>query len=135
MSDLTGALDELLRGDGVSTSKKSFSLEDIDEFLKEAYRIVSFLCVLSFHLISVALFRDPLERSVLTPPPSQELAHHRPAHRAQGRPPGLPLNRPAAQGGLLAPAQQPHPAVLRRGEAPDGPPARGHRRQREADAA
>lgn len=43
MTDLTPVLNELLKShDAPPTAKPSLTLQNIDEFLKEAYRIASF---------------------------------------------------------------------------------------------
>lgn len=45
MTDLTPVLNELLKGhDARPTADPSLTLQNIDEFLKEAYKIVSLLC-------------------------------------------------------------------------------------------
>ncbi|EEY22245.1 conserved hypothetical protein [Verticillium alfalfae VaMs.102] len=41
MADLTPVFNELLAKHSAPSTRKKFSLEDIDGFLKEAYRIVS----------------------------------------------------------------------------------------------
>jgi len=44
MSDLTPAFDELLKGRGAPSTKRSFSVEEVEEFLKKAYSIVRIHC-------------------------------------------------------------------------------------------
>ncbi|KLU82554.1 hypothetical protein MAPG_01626 [Magnaporthiopsis poae ATCC 64411] len=53
MADLTASFNELLKQRGAPLAKASFSLEELDEFLKEAYRINSHIASLHSRLKDV----------------------------------------------------------------------------------
>ncbi|KAJ9148938.1 Snare-complex protein syntaxin-18 N-terminus-domain-containing protein [Pleurostoma richardsiae] len=53
MSDLTPAFDELLKGRGAPSTKRSFSVEEVEEFLKKAYSINSDITSLHTQLLSL----------------------------------------------------------------------------------
>lgn len=53
MTDLTPVLNELLRSHNArATANKAFTVQNIDEFLKEAYRIVRVSCLSSEPLLT-----------------------------------------------------------------------------------
>lgn len=110
--DLTPTFNDLLRKRDAPPAGRKFSFDELEDFLKEAYRIV---CRAPFS------FSTSAYTSV---PSNTELAHCQPPQRAQGCPTSVPLHRATPQD---APPNGPIPAQSHR------PGPRGHRRQREAD--
>ncbi|KAI6535220.1 hypothetical protein MCOR16_002861, partial [Pyricularia oryzae] len=78
MSNITPTFDGLLKQREASTTKKAFSLEQLDEFLKEAYRINSHISLLHTQLKNV-------RQAYLSTAPSRKSQLHsklKPHHKA-----------------------------------------------------
>lgn len=122
MTDLTPIFSDLLKSHNARLAKPSLSLQNVDEFLKEAYRIVSAMC--PFHSIPFHSHLKPniSNHSHRHPERRDSLTHLLSPHH----PPTLPLNRPSSP---------PKPPLLPRPiQVPNRPPTRRNRRPNKTTA-